>query len=327
MILNAARLSEIASGIEKTSVAVIGDLMLDVYYWGLVERISPEAPVPVVRVERTDARVGGAANVAYNLVSLGCRAPLVGVVGTVSAQDRLMDLMGKLGIEKKYLVEDRSRNTTEKIRVVAHNQQVVRADFETDGKIGAEILEKLLEAADEALRNSDAVIISDYGKGVVNENLMDHVRKGCEDAGIPILVDPKEGHFSLYRGAYAVTPNKAEAGGFYGRRIRTEEDLAEVGNSLLSDLDARAILLTRGEDGMTLFQKGRKPENFPTLASEVYDVTGAGDTVISVLAASVAAGATLEEGIELANVAAGIVVRELGTASVTIEEVSAYFDS
>ncbi len=325
--MNAERLSEIASGIKEASVAVIGDLMLDVYYWGLVERISPEAPVPVVRVEKTDARVGGAANVAYNLVSLGCRAPLVGVVGAVSAEDRLVNLMEKLGIERKYLVEDRSRKTTEKIRVVAHNQQVVRADFETDGKIGAEVLEKLLVIVDEVLRISDAAIISDYGKGVVNENLMNHVRKRCSDRGVPILVDPKEGHFSLYRGAYAVTPNKAEAGGFYGRRIRTEEDMVEVGESLLGDLEARAILLTRGEEGMTLFRKGHNPEHFPTLASEVYDVTGAGDTVISVLGASVAAGATLEESIELANVAAGIVVRELGTASVTIEEISAYFDS
>ena len=308
---------QICDDMERSAVAVVGDLMLDRYLWGQVERISPEAPVPVVAVERTGARPGGAANVAWNLVSLGIEARLVGVVGRDAAAREMRALVGDRGIDSSYVVTDGGRVTTEKIRIIAHHQQVVRADFESGGEPGGRASGRLIATVRRAIEGAGAVVVSDYGKGVVTPKVMDAVREAAAAAGgIPILVDPKEGHFSLYRGAYAVTPNRNEAGGFYNRRIRTETDLDEVGRSLLDDLEAAAVLVTLGEDGMTLFERGVKPLNFPTRASEVYDVTGAGDTVISVLAAGLAAGAGLHRSIELANAAAGIVVREIGTAAV-----------
>ncbi len=306
---------KICRSIAGSPVAVIGDLMLDRYFWGQVDRISPEAPVPVVNVEKTGARPGGAANVAWNLVSLGSSANLVSVIGRDGQAREIRDLVEGLGVSTSFLVGDASRVTTEKIRIVAHNQQVVRADFESEGEIVGRTLGRLKSAAERALAGARAVVISDYGKGVVSLPLMDTVRAVCARKGIPFLVDPKEGHFSLYRKAFAVTPNLKEAGGFYNMKIKTNEDLERVGRSLIDDLEAHAVLVTRGEEGMTLFEEGRKARHFPTRASEVYDVTGAGDTVISVLAAGLAAGASIYDSIELANAAAGIVVRELGTAT------------
>jgi len=315
----------ICTAMQHSSVAVIGDIMLDRYIWGQVDRISPEAPVPVVAVERTDVRPGGAANVAWNLIALGSRARLVGVIGRDQQAREIKKLIEGNGIPTDFLVTDGDRVTTEKIRIVAHNQQVVRADFETNGEIGGRAMGRLIDAVERAVSGVNAVVVSDYGKGVVSAPVMDLLRERCLDAGIPILVDPKEGHFSLYRKAYAITPNKKEAGGFYNERIRSGEDLERIGRSLLRDLEARYVLITRGEEGMTLFEEGRRSHHVPARAREVYDVTGAGDTVISVLAAAVAAGASVKDAIELANAAAGIVIRELGTAAVRADELVAAF--
>ncbi|MDD4858282.1 MAG: PfkB family carbohydrate kinase, partial [Candidatus Krumholzibacteria bacterium] len=227
------------------------------------------------------------------------------------------------GLKQTSIVTDPGRPTTEKIRIVAHSQQVVRADFESAEPIRDLALKKLLSAVKSAVAGAKAVVVSDYGKGVVSNEVMDLVRSLCGPKSVPFLIDPKEGHFSLYRGAFAVTPNKKEAGGFYNRKIRSDEDLDFVGNALLRDLEATAVLITRGEEGMTLFRRRARPRHFPTRASEVYDVTGAGDTVISVFAAALAAGATIFEAIELANAAAGIVIRELGTAAIGSEELEA----
>jgi rfaE bifunctional protein kinase chain/domain len=312
---------------KRADVAVIGDLMLDRYIWGQVDRISPEAPVPVVSVEEMNVRLGGAANVAWNIASMGCGVRLCGVIGSDRAGRELKRLIAGMDLSIGSLVTTGSRVTTEKMRVVAHNQQVVRADFEASEEIGGRSLSKLESSVRRAIEGSGAVVVSDYGKGVVSAAVMDVVRERAAAEGVPILVDPKEGHFSLYRGAYMVTPNKNEAGGFYKRRIRTERDLEEVGESLLRDLEAEAVLVTRGEEGMTLFCRDEKPRHFPTRASEVYDVTGAGDTVISLLAAALAAGASMHQSIELANAAAGIVIRELGTAVVSPEEIIQAFSS
>ncbi len=309
----------------RARVAVIGDIMLDRYIWGSVDRISPEAPVPVVAVADTTIRPGGAANVAWNLLSLGVRTSLAGVVGRDRSGDELKSLLKSKGLSPASILSDSRRPTTEKIRIIAHSQQVVRADFELVEPMRDPLLGKLLAAVRRAVAGADAVIVSDYGKGVVTGEVMDLVRSLCARRDVPFLIDPKEGHFSLYRGAYAVTPNKKEAGGFYNRRIRSDEDLAFVGTSLLRDLDAAAVLITRGEEGMTLFRTGARPRHFPARASEVYDVTGAGDTVISVLAAGLAAGGSIHESIEIANAAAGIVIRELGTAAVTPAELETAF--
>ena len=320
-----SRVREICRSMRRASVAVVGDVMLDRYIWGIVERISPEAPVPVVAVAETSIRPGGAANVAWNLASLGVRTRLAGVMGRDGSGGEMKRLMRERGLSPLDLVADPRRPTTEKIRIVAHSQQVVRADFESSEPISGGVLKRLLSAVRDAIAGAKAVIVSDYGKGVVSTEVMDLVRSLCSAARVPFLIDPKEGHFSLYRGAFAVTPNKKEAGGFYNRRIRSEADLEFVGRALLHDLEATAVLVTRGEEGMTLFEGRKRPRHFPTRASEVYDVTGAGDTVISVLAAGLAAGASLHESIELANAAAGIVVRELGTASVGPDELEAAF--
>jgi len=323
--MNKRKAAGICRAIGGSSVTVIGDLMLDRYFWGQVERISPEAPVPVVNVERTDVRPGGAANVAWNLISLGCRPDLVGVVGRDGQASQLRSLMRENGISTGHLVTDSSRVTTEKIRIVAHNQQVVRADFESGGAVSGRTLSRLKAAALEGIAGSGAVVISDYGKGVVAMPLMETVRQACAVGNVPVIIDPKEGRFDLYRGAFALTPNLKEAGGFYNMKIRTPGELETVGRSLLEALEAHAVLITRAEEGMTLFEEGKAPRHFPTRASEVYDVTGAGDTVISVFAAAIAAGASIYDSIELANSAAGIVVRELGTATVSVDELAGSF--
>jgi rfaE bifunctional protein kinase chain/domain len=323
--VNRRKVKEILTAMQRSSVAVIGDIMLDRYIWGQVDRISPEAPVPVVAVESINARLGGAANVAWNLVALGLRVRLTGILGRDRQAGEIKTIITESGIPADFLVTDAGRRTTEKIRIVAHNQQVVRADFETDAEVGGRALSRLLAAVERAVSGADAVVVSDYGKGVISAPVMDRLRALNADTNIPILVDPKEGHFSLYRGAYAITPNKMEAGGFYRTRIRSDEELEHVGRSLIKDLETRFVLITRGEEGMTLFEKDHEAHHVPTRASEVYDVTGAGDTVIGVLAAAVAAGAPIHSGIELANAAAGIVIRELGTATVSGEELIAAF--
>jgi D-beta-D-heptose 7-phosphate kinase/D-beta-D-heptose 1-phosphate adenosyltransferase len=306
---------------KRARIAVVGDIMLDRYIWGQVERISPEAPVPVVAVAETSVRLGGAANVAWNLAALGARADLAGVVGKDASGGDLRRILRERGISTAAVVVDPRRPTTEKIRIVAHNQQVVRADIESGAPLADEAAAKLLAAVRRAIAGARVVIVSDYGKGVVTPAVMDLLRA----RNMPFLIDPKEGHFSLYRGALAVTPNKKEAAGFYNRKIRTDDELELVGTSLVVDLDAAAVLVTRGEEGMTLFEPRKKPRHFPTRASEVYDVTGAGDTVVGVLGAGLAAGATLYESIELANAAAGIVIKELGTAAARAEELEEAF--
>ncbi len=324
-VMKRRKAAGICRAMGRSSVAVIGDLMLDRYFWGQVDRISPEAPVPVVNVEKTNVRPGGAANVAWNVISLGCRPDLVGVLGKDSQASEVRSLLRDSGIATGHLVTDSARVTTEKIRIVAHHQQVVRADFESGGAVSGRVLSRLKAAVREAVADAGAVVISDYGKGVVAMPLMDVVRSCCAEKNIPMIIDPKEGHFDLYRGAFALTPNLKEAGGFYNVRIRTQGQLERVGRSLLNDLQANAVLITRGEEGMTLFEAGKDSRHFPTMASEVYDVTGAGDTVIGVLSAALAAGASIYDSIELANSAAGIVVRELGTATVTADELTRSF--
>ncbi len=318
---------EICRAMRKSTVAVIGDIMLDRYIWGSVDRISPEAPVPVVAVEDSNIRLGGAANVACNLVAFDVETRLVGILGRDYSARDVRSIAKDRKISTDFLVSDAERITTEKIRIVAHGQQVVRADFEAEEEVGGRALKKLLASVRRALDGADVVVISDYGKGVICAPLMDMVRDLCTRDGIPIMVDPKEGHFSLYRGAYVVSPNKNEAGRFYNVRIRSEDELERVGRRLLDNLEASAILLTRGEEGMSLFMKGRRSRHFPTSASEVYDVTGAGDTVIAVFAAAISAGATINDSIELANAAAGLVVKELGTVSPDINNLISVFKS
>ncbi len=303
-------------------VLVVGDLMLDEFLWGRVSRISPEAPVPVVEVTRQSFHLGGAGNVAANLRSLGGAAVLVGLVGRDAAGARVMDTLRSAGVEPR-LVTAPDRPTTVKTRIVAHSQQVVRADREESRDVSGAAAEAIREALAEELAGCDALVVSDYQKGVVTAPLLRSALPLARRRRRPVLVDPKLRHFALYRGVTVVTPNQLEAEQATGVRLRSDTDLDTAGRRILSLLRCRAALVTRGEHGMSLFERGRPPLHVEAAAREVFDVTGAGDTVIATLALALSAGATLDEAARLANAAAGVVVGKVGTAQASPEEVLA----
>jgi len=294
---------------------VLGDAMLDHYLWGRCERISPEAPVPVVEVQRESSSLGGAGNVAANLVALGADAVLVGVLGDDAHGRSMLEAFVGRGVDTGGLVRDANRPTTCKTRIIAHSQQVVRADWEMRAEIAGDTLRGVRESLERELPRCEAMVISDYGKGVVTGPVLETAMGLARSLRIPVAVDPKESHLDAYRGASIVTPNQLEAGWVMGRRIVDEASLMEVGWGLQHRLDAECALITRGADGMSLFEKGGRYTHLPTVAREVFDVTGAGDTVVSVVALALAAGADYPEACTLANHAAGIVIREVGTAS------------
>lgn len=295
---------------------ILGDIMLDEYLIGSVDRISPEAPVPVVEISSSKMLLGGAANVAANSRSLGDNPILVGTVGEDEAAVKLTQLLKEKGISDEYLVHDVNRQTTFKTRVIAHSQQIVRTDREDRRPLDAEIEHQVLNRFMSIVDDIQAVIISDYGKGVITPAILKKVIKVCSERGIFVAVDPKETNFHNYMRVSVITPNHHEAGFAYGRRIVTEADLVEVGNGLLRKLEAKSILITRGAAGMSLFRYGSDPTHIPTFARRVFDVTGAGDTVIATFVAAVCAGADLVEAAIVANAGAGITVREVGTATV-----------
>ena len=297
----------------KARVLIVGDVMLDRYWFGDVSRISPEAPVPVAKVERTEDRPGGAANVARNCVALGARTALLSVVGADEPGQTLARLLSEAKIDAS-LHEDAKLNTTVKLRVVARQQQLIRIDFENSPD--HEVLRAKPADFEQRLVDCDAVILSDYGKGGLT-HITDMIRF-ARAAGKPVLVDPKGDDYTRYSGATLITPNRAELREVAGR-WKNEADLVARAQKLRTDLGLEAILLTRSEEGMTLFTaQGETHE--AAKAREVFDVSGAGDTVIATLAVMLASGATLAEAMKLANQAASIVVAKLGTAVATLEE-------
>jgi D-beta-D-heptose 7-phosphate kinase/D-beta-D-heptose 1-phosphate adenosyltransferase len=308
-------------------VFVLGDVMLDEFVWGKVARISPEAPVPVVEVTDHSFHLGGAGNVASNVRSLGGEAILAGVIGEDSAGERVRSSLAAAGIEPLLAVASGGRPTTVKTRIIAHNQQVVRADRERSDEIASELETELHAGARRRLRDCHAVIVSDYQKGVVTARLLRRLLALARRLGIPILVDPKVRHFLRYRRVTLVTPNQLEAEQATGIRVRGPEDLLAAGRRILTLLDCQAALVTRGDQGMSLFERGRRPIHIPTAAREVFDVTGAGDTVIATLALARSAGASLAEAAVLANYAAGVVVGKLGTAQASPAEVLAAIEA
>jgi D-beta-D-heptose 7-phosphate kinase/D-beta-D-heptose 1-phosphate adenosyltransferase len=313
------RLEAILPRFAGQRILVLGDLMLDRYLWGDTARISPEAPVPVIEARDETARLGGAANVANNVRSLGGEAMLVGLTGADAYAQDLVQLLRGAGISAGWIVADRARHTTTKTRVLARNQQVVRVDREDTQEISGEVLDSVLDRALAALEKASACVISDYGKGVVTRALLASVLATAEKKGIPVCVDPKETHFFSYRGVAVITPNQTEAGAAYGRRLRDLPTLLAAGRYLREELGCRSVLITRGEQGMTLFQETEAPLHFPAVASEVFDVTGAGDTVVSSYALALSAGATAPEAAAVSNYAAGLVIREIGTCVTTVE--------
>jgi D-beta-D-heptose 7-phosphate kinase/D-beta-D-heptose 1-phosphate adenosyltransferase len=307
---------------EKTHVLVIGDLMVDHYIWGKVNRISPEAPVPVVDVIRDDLQLGGAANVAHNILTLG-GIPLIS--GTVGADEKgrwLIREFEKRGVGTEGIVVDDSRPTTQKTRVIAHSQHVVRFDFERKEETAFSIQESILKNIRDNIRKVRTIIISDYAKGVITSALLKEVKELSRQSGIKIVVDPKVQHFEFYSGTTLITPNTLEASRASGVEIRDERDLLKAGELLLKKSRSEAILITRGEEGMSLFEKKGGVTHIPSVAREVFDVTGAGDTVVSTLSLSIAAGVPLKDSARLANFAAGVVVGHVGTATVTREQLA-----
>jgi len=299
----------------KTHVVVAGDVMLDRYLFGSTGRISPEAPVPVVHVRETDNRPGGAANVAVNLASLGVSTCLLGVVGEDMAGESLESILGQRGIVCKF-ARAKDRPTITKTRVQSRGQQLIRLDEENAMALPGDAMTRMLR---ESLDGAGAVVLSDYGKGALSD--VRGLIKACREAGIPALVDPKGTDFSKYRGASLITPNQSEFEAVAGV-CATDEELVRRAAELIDELDLDALLITRSEKGMLLQEAGAEPLFLSTQAREVYDVTGAGDTVIGTLAGALASGQDLASAAALANLAAGLVVRKIGVASVTPGELS-----
>lgn len=313
-------LLELLDTLAGKTVLIVGDVMLDEFVWGDTKRISPEAPVLVVDMKRRTHVPGGAGNTASNVVSLGGTARLAGVVGSDHHAEWLRQALTRLGVVHDGLLIDETRPTTTKSRVVAHNQQVVRVDCEERKSLSPALEDRLLHWIEEQVARADACVLSDYDKGVVSPRVAESIIRSARRAGKPVVVDPKGSNYGKYRGATVVKPNIPETERFLKTEIRDDHDLAEAGARLSGVLEDSAVLITRGPQGMSLFRRGEPPVHTPSAARDVFDVTGAGDTVISSLALALAAGATLEQAAHLANRAAGVVVGKVGTATVTPDE-------
>jgi D-glycero-beta-D-manno-heptose-7-phosphate kinase len=311
-------IQKIIKDFRNRKILVIGDIILDHYIWGKVNRISPEAPVPVVEVTRENFLLGGAANVANNIVSLGGHAAVIGINGEDIAGEALRSILEQKGVDCGGLFTE-NRPTTVKTRVIAHNQQVVRFDREDSKYVDGRILKGILSHIHGILNDFDSVIISDYKKGMVTAELVRGILKKTKPKNIFVAVDPKVGHFDFYKGVSLITPNLMEAALGAGMEITDDESLNKAGQALLKKLSLKAALITRGEQGMSLFEKSGVT-HIPTVARKVYDVTGAGDTVISAFTLASASGASMADAAIIANHAAGIVVGEVGTAVTSPDE-------
>ncbi len=317
--ISVERLNEIMEAMRAKTIIVIGDLMLDRYIWGNVERISPEAPVPVLDVRKEDAKLGGAGNVANNLMALGARVMMASVVGNDLQGKLVKSLLQDEGIDTRHIQLAEDRQTIVKTRIIAQHQQIVRIDREDRSFIPEELRSGMIESVREAVNDIDAIIISDYAKGMVSEHLVSEVVKIAKTRGIPVCVDPKERNFPFYRGVTLITPNKKELTHGAGMPLESQEDVINAANKVKTELGCEMVLATRGEEGMSLFESDGRTTHIPTAAKKVFDVTGAGDTVISCFTLALAAGATPPEAALLSNAAAGITVGEVGAASIEWE--------
>ena len=329
-------LANIISKFSKTKILVIGDLILDQYIWGNVDRVSPEAPVPVVWGNKRDYIPGGAANVASNIIALGGKAALCGVVGDTfhPTTKRFLDEVKKRGIEIAGIFSEKDRETTLKTRIIAGHQQVVRVDWEDIHNIKGETNNGLRRFISKNIKNFDAIIIEDYGKGLLDRDLTETIIQEANAAKKIITVDPKEENFDCYYKATCITPNRKETENairylkmrdaenkfkIYQEKLLSHGDIIKAGEAILGHLKLESLLITLGEDGMWIFEKG-KNKHIPTVAQEVFDVSGAGDTVIATFSMAMALGASKFDAATIANFAAGIVVGKLGTATTTRKE-------
>lgn len=330
--LNSTRVTKVLAAARRSRILVIGDVMLDQFIWGNVSRISPEAPVPIVDFKSESFMPGGAANVARNLSALGAAPELFAVIGQDDPAQRLRKLLGEQRVGCGGLVEHPSRPTSIKTRIVAHQQQVVRVDRESRGPLDANTTGQLLDSIEHRLKGADAVIVGDYGKGVVTQGLLDELKDLCRKRGVWLSLDPKPVHHLNLSGLSLITPNRKEAFELSGLPddTRATDPLKDINlvrtvGRLLDDISPALLLITLGEQGMLLCRRNEKPIHIPTVAQEVFDVSGAGDTVIASFTLAIAAGASPLEAAIISNHAAGVVVGKVGTAIITPDELTASF--
>jgi len=310
-------LTEILDNFQKKKILVIGDVMLDKYSHCSVKRISPEAPIQIAEVQKEEYVPGGAGNSANNIVSLGSKAYILGVIGKDYSGNKIRQELKKKGIKTGGLIKNKHRQTTLKQRIVAQGQQLLRMDYETREYIPKKSEEGIIKYLTKNIGKMDGVIISDYAKGLVTQDLVKKTIELSKKYDIPVIIDTRPQHKAYYKNATIITPNEAEA-----RAMANMEKapIEKVGKNLVKDLDT-TVLITRGEKGMSLFKKDGGIKNFPTVAKEVYDVSGAGDTATAALTLAITANATIEEAVEIANIASGIVVGKAGTATTTVKEI------
>lgn len=311
--------SQLIDKFEKKSALVIGDVMLDEFIHGTVDRISPESPVPVLKYKRSIHMGGGAANVAAGLRALGLKVVLAGVCGADHAGDKLKDTLTKNGIETKYLITDKARPTIRKTRFVAQGQQMLRLDEEIISEISPALQKDLIKAIEKNGKNADVIILSDYAKGVLTRDVIEAAMR----CGRPVLVDPKTKYFSKYKGAMVITPNRKELSEAAGLPCSNDEEIEDAAFHIMSTQNIHALIVTRSEDGLSIFEKNKKPVHLQAQTRQVYDVSGAGDTVLAVLAAALSGEASLSEAARLANIAGGIAVTRAGTSVISASDLRA----
>jgi len=312
---------DIVNQFKNKKILVVGDIMLDKYIWGEVNRISPEAPVQIVNVTRESHNPGGAANVAANITEYGAEAHLIGIVGEDSTKENLMHELDKRNINTTGIVADQEKRTILKVRVFGRNQQLLRFDYEKKGYASHDTEDKILEALKSKIEDMDAVVVSDYAKGVITKRIMLELIAQCHKEGKSIIIDPKPEHKEYYSNATLITPNHNEAHQMthFTEKQNVTEDVEDMGRWLVNDLKS-SILITRGEKGMSLFEKNGNIKHIPTFAKEVFDIIGAGDTVVATVALALASGASIEQAAVIANHAAGVTVGKIGTSTVSLEE-------
>lgn len=314
------RLLQLKKNFKSKHIAIVGDMMLDIYFWGDVKRISPEAPVPVLEVENEFYRFGGAANVALNISSLTGVAEPIGVIGYDNYGTIFNSLLSEQKISHHGIIEDDTRPTTAKTRVIADSQHIVRIDKESKETLNTKIQSKILEYLKSIIKKLDGIILQDYNKGVLSSRLITQIIELANKNKVLVTVDPKFNNFFEYKNVTVFKPNRKEAEDILGMKIKSDSDITFAGNTLLKKLDAKFILLTLGEGGIAVFEKGKPEKRMPTKARKVADVSGAGDTVISTLTMALAAGANIYEASYLANYAGGLVCEEVGIIPIDIDK-------
>ena len=314
------KLLKILDNFKNKKILVVGDIMLDKYIWGDVSRISPEAPVQVVNVLRETFEAGGAANVANNVSALGGSALMVGITGNDEARKILLEESRKKNIEVNGILLDNDKPTTQKIRILGKSQQLLRVDYENREHVHSSIESSIINFLEKNIKNIDVVVISDYAKGVITPEVAKKIIQLAKQNYKPIIADPKPKHKEFYKDVTLMTPNNNEASEMSGIEDGTDETVIKIGNKLMKSLNTN-VLITRGEKGMSLFEKNGSITHIPAKAKEVYSLIGAGDTVVATIALALASGANFNEASMLSNIAAGIKVGKMGTASVSVEEI------